>query len=62
MKLAESLKESYNELVNKVVWPTRKELAQSSVVVLVASIILALIVLLMDQCFEHLMTLIYSLF
>ena len=62
MKLAESLKESYNELVNKVVWPTRKELAQSSVVVLVASIILALIVLLMDQCFEHLMTLIYGLF
>jgi len=62
MKIVESIKESYTELVQKVTWPTRPELAQSSVVVLVASIILALIVLLMDQCFEHLMRLIYSLF
>ncbi|MBQ7697240.1 MAG: preprotein translocase subunit SecE [Paludibacteraceae bacterium] len=62
MKLVESVKESYNEMVNKVSWPTRKELGQSSVLVLVASIILALIVWLMDWCFENLMTLIYGLF
>ncbi len=62
MNILESFKESYNELVYKVSWPSRQELSQSAVVVLVASIILALIVLLMDQCFEHLMTLIYGLF
>ncbi|MBP5477618.1 MAG: preprotein translocase subunit SecE [Paludibacteraceae bacterium] len=62
MKLVESVKESYNEMVNKVSWPTRKELGQSSVLVLVASIILALIVWLMDWCFEHIMTIIYGLF
>ncbi|MCR4665541.1 MAG: preprotein translocase subunit SecE [Paludibacteraceae bacterium] len=62
MKLVESVKESYNEMVNKVSWPTRKELGQSSVLVLVASVILALIVWLMDWCFEHIMTLIYGLF
>ncbi|MBQ4507922.1 MAG: preprotein translocase subunit SecE [Paludibacteraceae bacterium] len=62
MKLVENIKESYTELVQKVSWPTRKELGQSSVVVLVASIILALIVWLMDQCFEHLMTFVYGLF
>jgi preprotein translocase subunit SecE len=62
MKLVESVKESYNEMVNKVSWPTRKELGQSSVLVLVASIILALIVWLMDWCFEHIMTFIYGLF
>lgn len=62
MKLVENIKESYTELVQKVSWPTRKELAQSSVVVLVASIILALIVWLMDWCFENLMTFIYGLF
>ena len=62
MKLVEIVKESYNEMVNKVSWPTRKELGQSSVLVLVASIILALIVWLMDWCFENLMTLIYGLF
>ena len=62
MKFVEYVKESYNELVHKVSWPTRKELAQSSVIVLIASIILALIVWLMDWCFENIMTFIYGLF
>ena len=48
MKFVENVKESYNELVHKTSWPSRKELAQSSVIVLIASIILALIVWLMD--------------
>ena len=61
MAFVESIKESYNELVHKVSWPTRKELAQSSVIVLIASIILALIVWLMDYCFENIMTVIYGL-
>ena len=62
MKFVENLKESYNELVHKVSWPTRKELSKSSVLVLIASIILALIVWLMDFGFESLMTLVYGLF
>ena len=62
MKLVENIKESYNELVHKVSWPTTKELSQSSVLVLVSSIILALVVWLMDWCFESLMTAIYGLF
>ncbi|MBQ4391265.1 MAG: preprotein translocase subunit SecE [Paludibacteraceae bacterium] len=62
MKLVDNIKESYTELVQKVSWPTRKELAQSSVVVLIASLILALVVWLMDWCFENLMTLVYGLF
>ena len=62
MKLVENIKESYNELVHKVSWPTAKELSQSSVLVLVASIILALVVWLMDWCVESLMTAIYGLF
>jgi preprotein translocase subunit SecE len=48
-------------LVHKTSWPTRKELAQSSVIVLIASIILALIVWLMDYCFESIMTFVYGL-
>ena len=62
MAFVEYCKESYNELVHKTSWPTRKELAQSSVIVLIASIILALIVWLMDWCFENIMTFIYGLF
>ena len=62
MKFVNSLKESYIELVHKVNWPTRKELSKSAVLVLIASIILALIVWLMDFSFESIMTLIYGLF
>jgi len=62
MKLVENIKESYIELVHKVSWPTRKELAQSAVVVLIASLILALIVWLMDWCFESIMSFVYGLF
>ncbi|MBR6550023.1 MAG: preprotein translocase subunit SecE [Paludibacteraceae bacterium] len=62
MKFVDNLKESYVELVHKVSWPTRKELSKSAVLVLIASIILALVVWLMDFSFDKIMTLIYSLF
>lgn len=62
MQIVDNIKESYNELIHKVSWPTRKELASSSVLVLIASLILALIVWLMDYGFDKLMTLIYNLF
>ncbi len=40
--------ESYNELVTKVTWPNWEQLQSTSVVVIVASLILALIIFLMD--------------
>ena len=43
------VKESYNELVNKVTWPTWPELQNTTVVVLIGSIILVLITYVMDQ-------------
>ena len=53
-------KESYNELVNKVTWPTFPQLQSSTIVVMVASVIFALIVLVMDISFENLMAVIYK--
>jgi len=55
-------KESYNELVHKTTWPTLKELTNSAVMVLTASIIIAIVIAIIDYIFEHLMTLVYSLF
>ncbi|MFT3883863.1 MAG: preprotein translocase subunit SecE [Flavobacteriales bacterium] len=43
--------ESYNELVNKVSWPTWKEIQSSSIIVLVAALLISLIVFLMDFVF-----------
>ena len=60
MKLINYFKESYNELVHKTSWPTRRELTSSAVVVLLASLLIALIVWLMDFGFENLMSLIYK--
>ena len=45
------LSESYNELMNKVSWPTWKELQGSAIIVLVSALILSLIVFLMDFIF-----------
>ena len=50
-KLGNYVKESYDELVHKVSWPSFKELQSSAVVVAVAALILALIVFLMDFIF-----------
>ncbi len=50
-KLGNYVKESYDELVHKVSWPSFKELQSSAVVVAVAALILALIVFLMDFVF-----------
>ena len=54
------IKESYNELVEKVSWPTFAQLQSSTIVVMVASLIFALVVLVMDISFENLMKGIYS--
>ena len=54
------VKEAYNELVNKVAWPSFPQLQSSTVVVMVASVIFAIVVLLMDISFENVMTAIYK--
>ncbi len=62
MKLKIYLEEAYTELVHKVSWPTRKELQSSAFIVMVASLIIALIVFVMDFSFENIMSFVYSLF
>ncbi|MBP6230125.1 MAG: preprotein translocase subunit SecE [Paludibacteraceae bacterium] len=61
MKITNYIKESYNELVHKVSWPTTKELTSSSIIVLIASLIIALIVWLIDFGFEKFIQFIYKL-
>ena len=61
MKLFKDIKESYDELVYKVSWPTQKQLINSSVLVLIASIIIAVFIWVVDKVFNLLMELIYGL-
>lgn len=61
-KFVEYIKESAYDLKNKVTWPTWKELQCSSIVVAVASLIIALIVYIMDLSFRNVMEIFYDLF
>jgi len=54
-------KESFTELVHKVTWPTWTELQNSAVLVMVATLIIALIVAAMDFSFSRIMQMIYNL-
>ena len=55
------IKESYNELVHKVTWPTWPNLLSSSYLVIIASVMIALTIFLMDGVFKQLLTTIYNL-
>ena len=61
-KIKEYFKEVYNELIHKVTWPTWSELQNSMVVVMVASLIIALVIYVMDASFTKVMELVYSMF
>jgi len=62
MKIGSYIKDSFDELLHKVSWPTWEELQSSAVVVAVASLIIALIIFLMDSVFSKLMELFYDFF
>ena len=58
-KIIANIKESYDELVHKVSWPTYSELTSSAVAVLYASLLIAVVVFAMDFCFQQVMEFIY---
>lgn len=54
--------ESIDEMRNKVTWPKYSSLQNSAFLVLVASLIFALVIGLIDLTFENIMTWFYDLF
>ncbi|MFN3445375.1 MAG: preprotein translocase subunit SecE [Bacteroidia bacterium] len=61
-KLTEYFKSSYDELVNKVTWPTWSELQESTIIVMIASIIIALIIYVVDIAGSGALGFFYQLF
>ncbi len=59
-KISSYVKDSYTELTHKVTWPTWAQLQSSAVVVMVASVIFAVVIFVMDLCFQNIMTFIYN--
>ncbi|MBR5061789.1 MAG: preprotein translocase subunit SecE [Prevotella sp.] len=58
-KFIDYCKSCYDELAHKTTWPTLPQLTHSAVVVLSASLIIALIVFVMDSCFRWIMSVVY---
>jgi preprotein translocase subunit SecE len=61
-KITTYFRESYRELLEKVSWPSWSELQQSTVIVLVATLLITVLVWIMDVIASSLMHLIYSIF
>ena len=61
-KVTAYFRESYDELMHKVSWPSWSELQGSAIVVSIASLIIAFVVFLMDETFKNLLLQFYKLF
>lgn len=53
-------KESYQEITHKVTWPTWAQLQNHAVVVLIASVIIALLILAMDKSSDSILGMLYG--
>ena len=61
-KIGEYFSESYKELLEKVTWPTWAQLQQSTVIVLVATVLITAVVAVMDFASNQLLNFIYDFY
>ncbi len=61
-KITSYIKDSYKEMGEKVTWPSWDQLQQSTMIVLVATLLITAIVALMDSGINAVLKFIYSLF
>ena len=61
-KIQSYFKDSYNELMEKVTWPNWLQLQQSTMIVLVATLVITAIVWVLDLGSNSVLKFVYSLF
>ncbi|MFM7222646.1 MAG: preprotein translocase subunit SecE [Bacteroidota bacterium] len=61
-KIQSYFRDSYNELMEKVTWPNWQQLQQSTMIVLVATLVITAIVWVLDLGSSSVLKFIYSLF
>jgi preprotein translocase subunit SecE len=61
-KITIYFRESYRELLEKVTWPTWPQLQSSTVIVLVATVLITALVWIMDLASSSILHFVYSLF
>lgn len=60
-KITTYFRESYRELLEKVTWPTWSQLQQSTMIVLVATLLFTALIGVMDLGINNLLQLVYNL-
>jgi preprotein translocase subunit SecE len=61
-KVREYIKLSYEELMNKVTWPTWEDLQESTIIVMIASLFIALLIGVIDLASSTSLGMFYQLF
>jgi preprotein translocase subunit SecE len=61
-KISNYFRDSYKELMEKVSWPTWSQLQQSTMIVLVATIVITAMVWVMDFAAGNILKFVYKLF
>ena len=61
-KIQTYFRDSYNELMEKVTWPNWQQLQQSTMIVLVATLVITAIVWVLDLGSNSVLKFVYSLF
>jgi preprotein translocase subunit SecE len=61
-KIQTYFRDSYKELMEKVTWPNWQQLQQSTMIVLVATLVITAIVWVLDLGSSNLLKFVYSLF
>jgi len=61
-KLSEYIKASYDELMNKVSWPSWEDLQESTIIVMIASLIIALVIYVIDLASSGALGFFYQIF
>ena len=61
-KISTYFNDSYTELTEKVTWPSWQQLQQSTVIVLVATLLITAVVFVMDFASRNVLEFLYSFF
>jgi len=61
-KIKNYIKLSYDELLNKVSWPTWEDLQESTVIVMIASLLIALVIYVVDLAGSSVLGFFYQIF
>ena len=62
MKIVNYIKESYVEFKDNVTWPTFSKLQQETIIVAIATVLLAIFLYVIDSSFAKVLDVIYSAF